>query len=68
MLLAINMYDDVNDIDDVCLKEKEDIYYYMQHYKDLHNKKVELEGWDNKEDAIKIIKESVNFYKTKFEK
>jgi inorganic pyrophosphatase len=59
-------YDDVSDIDDVEEKEKEDIYYFMKHYKDLHNKKVELEWWDSKNNAMKIIKESVDFYKIKF--
>ena len=61
-------YDEVNDIYDVCEKEKEDIHYYMKHYKDLHWKKIELKGWDNKENAIKIIRESVNYYKAKFKK
>jgi len=61
-------YDDVKDIWDVCEKEKEDIYYFMKHYKDLHDKKVELKGWDSRVNAIKIIKESVDYYPVKFKK
>ncbi len=55
-------YDDVKDIDDVKKEEKEDIYYYMQHYKDLHWKKIDLEWWDNKENAIKVLKECYDYY------
>ena len=61
-------YDNVLDIEDVLEKEKEDIYYFMLHYKDLHNKKVELNGWDNKESAIKVLKECHEEYKKKFNK
>lgn len=61
-------YSDVNDIEDVNTKELEDIEYYMLHYKDLHGKKVELNGWDNKEEAIKRLHECHKAYKIKFNK
>ena len=61
-------YNDINDIQDVCKKEIEDIEYYMLHYKDLHNKKVVLNWWDNKEVAIKRIKDCNKAYKIKFNK
>lgn len=61
-------YSDVNDIQDVNQKEKEDIEYYMLHYKDLHGKKVELNGWDNKNIAIERLKECHKAYKIKFSK
>ena len=56
-------YDNVNNIDDVCKKELEDIKYYMEHYKDLHWKKVEINGFDNKDVAIAKIKECYEEYK-----
>jgi len=50
-------YSHIKDISDVSLKELEDIEYFMLHYKDLHGKKVEIDWWDNKENAIKMLKE-----------
>ena len=38
----------------------------MLHYKDLHWKKVEIEGWDNKDNAIEILKNCHEEYKKKF--
>jgi len=61
-------YNDINDIEDVNKKELEDIEYYMLHYKDLHGKKVELNGWDNKEVAVEILKKCHEDYKIKFNK
>lgn len=61
-------YSHVNDITDVNEKELEDIYYFMQHYKDLHNKTVIVEWWDNKENAIKVLKDCQNQYKLKYKK
>jgi inorganic pyrophosphatase len=61
-------YSDVNDIDDVDKNELDDIAYYMLHYKDLHNKKVELNGWDKKEIAQARLKECHEAYKLKFNK
>lgn len=61
-------YENINDITDVNEKELEDIAYYMLHYKDLHGKKVELNWWDSKENAIKRLKECRKEYKVKFGK
>jgi len=61
-------YSDINNIEDVNKKELEDIEYYMLHYKDLHGKKVELNGWDNKDTAIEILKKCHEDYKIKFNK
>lgn len=61
-------YSDMNNIEDVDKKELEDIEYYMLHYKDLHWKKVELNGWDNKEKAIERLQECHKAYKVKFGK
>ena len=59
-------YSDVNDISDVNKKELEDIEYYMLHYKDLHWKKIELNGWDDKATAKKILAKCHEDYKKKF--
>ncbi|NCO31364.1 inorganic diphosphatase [bacterium] len=61
-------YSDVKDIHDVNKKELEDIEYYMLHYKDLHGKKVELNGWDDKYTAKKILAKCHEAYKIKFNK
>lgn len=61
-------YSHINDISEVHEKEKEDIYYFMLHYKDLQNKTVVLEWWDSKENAIKVLKKSHEEYKVKFGK
>ncbi len=61
-------YSDINNIEDVSKKELEDIEYYMLHYKDLHGKKVELNGWDNRDTAIEILNRCHTDYKKKFNK
>jgi len=59
-------YSDVHDIEDVDKKELEDIEYFMLHYKDLHWKKVEINGWDSKKEAQEVLKRCHNDYKKKF--
>ncbi len=61
-------YSNINDIEDVDKNELEDIEYYMLHYKDLHGKKVELNGWDNKKKAQERLKICHQDYKEKFNK
>lgn len=61
-------YEHINDIWDVHEKEKEDIHYFMQHYKDLHKKTVVLEGWDTKENAIKVLHDCKQAYIKKYAK
>lgn len=61
-------YSDIKDISDVNKKELEEIEYYMLHYKDLHWKKIELNGWDDKETAKKILAKCHEDYKKKFGK
>ena len=56
-------YSHVNNIDEVDKKELEDIQYYMEHYKDLHGKKVEIHWFDAKKIAIARIKECHEEYK-----
>ena len=39
---------------------------YFEQYKVLENKKVEIDEFQNKENAYKVIEEAISFYKTKF--
>ncbi|MBL0182006.1 MAG: inorganic diphosphatase [Chitinophagaceae bacterium] len=41
---------------------------YFEQYKVLENKKVEIEEFQNKEAAYKVIEEAIAFYKTRFPK
>lgn len=61
-------YSEANSVDDIKKQELEDIEYYMLHYKDLHGKKVELNWWDSKENAIARLEECHKEYKEKFNK
>lgn len=61
-------YENVKSMDDISSQEKEDIEYFMLHYKDLHDKKVELNGRDTKEWAISRLKECHESFKNKFKK
>jgi inorganic pyrophosphatase len=40
----------------------------MLHYKDLHWKRIELHGWDNKAKAQVVLKQCHEDYKKKFGK
>jgi inorganic pyrophosphatase len=40
----------------------------MLHYKDLHGKKVELNGWDNRDTAVEILNRCHADYQKKFNK
>lgn len=53
--VADPFFNNYNDIDDVNVHKKKEIEYFFQVYKDLQNKKVELDGFGNKEVAIKMV-------------
>lgn len=59
--------DQIHDISDIektnphLLKE---IIHFFQVYKDLQGKKVEIEGWENKEKALNEIKKAQETYKS----
>lgn len=56
----------VNKFEDIPLKDREDIQYFLEHYKDLEAKKTHLKGWLNVEESKKFICECVEEYKKKF--
>lgn len=37
---------------------KSEIQHFFEHYKDLQNKKVEITGWGNRQEAIEIMQKS----------
>jgi inorganic pyrophosphatase len=55
-------YDHVQSVEDLSMREKEDIEYFMLHYKDLDKQVVTLDGWDGPEETKKIIKHSIKHY------
>lgn len=65
----------INDLSDVSEHALDEIRYFFINYKKwqlrnqgLVGKSVEVKGWGNKQEALKIIEKSVNLYKSKFSK
>lgn len=56
----------INKFEDMPLKEREDIQYFLEHYKDLESKKTYLKGWLDVDKAKEFICECVETYKKKF--
>lgn len=57
------IWNSLRDLSEVNEHLKNEIEHFFQVYKDLEKKKVGIEGWDSKEEALKIIKESQNRFK-----
>ncbi|MCT4591766.1 MAG: inorganic diphosphatase [Candidatus Gracilibacteria bacterium] len=56
----------IESIDDMGNKLKEDIHYFMEHYKDLEKKTVKVNAWQNKKEAEEFIEECIEcYFKTK---
>ncbi len=53
----------VNDLDDVPSHLLKEIQHFFEVYKDLEEKKTDIDGWSSKETALKIIKEARARYK-----
>jgi len=56
----------VKKFEDLPVKKREDIEYFLVHYKDLECKKVIVKKWDDAEVAKKFIIECISFYRQKF--
>lgn len=52
-------YKHINDLSDLTPHFKEEVQHFFEHYKDLQNKKVEVTGWGNKEEALKVMQDSI---------
>jgi len=56
----------VTKFEDLPAKKREDIEYFMNHYKDLEKKTVIVKKWENAEDTAKFIEECGACYRKKF--
>ncbi len=52
-------YDDVQKLSDLSPHIQKEIQHFFEHYKDLQNKVVKVNGWGDKDEAYRIIKESM---------
>lgn len=52
-------YEHLTELDQLAPHFKKEIQHYFEHYKDLQGKKVEVTGWGNREDAIKVMTDSI---------
>jgi inorganic pyrophosphatase len=58
------LYNDIQDIDDVPQLLKDQIVHFFEHYKDLEKGKwVKVDGWENADSAREAIMKSVAAYK-----
>jgi inorganic pyrophosphatase len=61
----VNHYKNIKELPQHFLLE---LRNYFEQYKVLENKKVEIDNFQDKEAALKIIKDSIDYYKETFEK
>lgn len=52
-------YEHITELEQLSPHFKKEITHYFEHYKDLQNKKVEITGWGNKEEATKVMTDSI---------
>jgi inorganic pyrophosphatase len=62
---SVNHYRNVEELPQHFLAELKN---YFEQYKVLENKKVEIDNFQDKAAALKIIEEAIRFYKQTFEK
>jgi len=62
---SVNHYKNIKELPQHFLLE---LRNYFEQYKVLENKKVEIDNFQDKEAALKIIKDSIDYYKETFEK
>jgi inorganic pyrophosphatase len=60
---SVNHYRNVEELPQHFLAELKN---YFEEYKVLENKKVEIDNFQDKAAALKIIEEAINFYKENF--
>ncbi|WP_341656399.1 inorganic diphosphatase [Blattabacterium cuenoti] len=61
-------YNIINNIDEISLHTKKEIEHFFLVYKDLENKKVKIENWKDKKEAISVYKQSCLRYKNNLTK
>ena len=61
-------WEDVKDLEDINKHTIKEFKHFLETYKVIENKKVEITGVDGKDKAIEAIEKSVEMYKNKFSK
>ncbi len=46
-------------VEDLSAYFTKEVQHYFEHYKDLENKKVEISGWGDKSEAVKVLEKSL---------
>ncbi len=59
-------YNSLKNIDDIEPHTLREMAHFFKVYKDLENKKIEIVGWYNAEEAKNVIKRSMELYRVKF--
>jgi inorganic pyrophosphatase len=59
-------YNSLKNIDDIEPHTLREMAHFFKVYKDLENKKIEIVGWYNAEEAKNIIRRSMELYRVKF--
>ena len=52
-------YNHITELDQLGEHFKKEIEHYFNNYKTLQGKKVEVTGWGNKEEALKVMTDSI---------
>ncbi len=52
-------YEHITDISQLTPHLPKEIQHFFEHYKDLQNKKVEISGWGDRDEAIKVLQNSL---------
>lgn len=52
-------YDHIDELEQLGEHFQKELTHYFEHYKDLQNKEVKIEGWGNKDEALEIMRKSV---------
>jgi len=60
---SVNHYKNIEELPQHFLLELKN---YFEQYKVLENKKVEIDNFQDKSEALKIIKDAISFYRTTF--
>ena len=52
-------YAHITEVDQLGPHFKEELTHYFEHYKDIQGKVVKINGWGNREEAIKVMQDSI---------
>ncbi len=56
------IWNKLNDLEDLNPHQKEEIEHFFQVYKDLEDKKVDVGGWGDAQEAYQILEDCINRY------